>query len=156
AVVGDVVAEVGHRRWEDGRDPDGIDAQPLQVVQPLGDARQVAYAVVIGVLKPARVDLVDDAALPPLGLIHSLSVRPLRGAPAAWLTGAPPAARSCPGPQYRVRACGLAPPTDTAPLGSRPRQRRRQRSRSAAPGAEMPPPCGDPRQRSHTPRPRPR
>ena len=38
-VVGDVVAEVGHRRAEDRRQPDRVDAQPLEVVQAVEDAR---------------------------------------------------------------------------------------------------------------------
>ena len=65
AVVGDVVAEVGHRRRVEGRDPDGVDAEPAQVVEPLDDAAQVADAVAVAVLEAARVDLIDDAALPP-------------------------------------------------------------------------------------------
>ena len=65
AVVGDVVAEVGHRRPEDRRDPDGVDAEPLQVLEPGRDAREVADPVAVRVLERARVDLVDDARLPP-------------------------------------------------------------------------------------------
>ena len=38
AIVGDVVAEVGHRRGEDRREPDRIDAQFDQVIEPLADA----------------------------------------------------------------------------------------------------------------------
>ena len=65
-VVGDVVAEVGHRGGEDGGEPDGVDAEPLEVVEALDDAGEVADAVAVGVLEGAGVDLVDDAALPPL------------------------------------------------------------------------------------------
>ena len=65
AVVGDVVAEVGHRRrdrtarsrWRRRRASSGSRA--------VGDAAQVADAVAVAVLEAARVDLVDDAALPP-------------------------------------------------------------------------------------------
>ena len=39
AVVGDVVAEVAHRRPEDRRQPDGVDAEPGEVVEPRRDAR---------------------------------------------------------------------------------------------------------------------
>jgi hypothetical protein len=66
-VVGDVVAEVGHGRGVEGRDPEGVDAEGDEVVQARGDAGEVADAVTVRILKAARVDLVDDAGLPPLG-----------------------------------------------------------------------------------------
>ena len=64
-VVGDVVAEVGHRRGVEGRDPDRVDAEPGEVVEPAGDAGEVAGAVAGRIGEAARVDLVDDAGLPP-------------------------------------------------------------------------------------------
>jgi hypothetical protein len=67
-VVGDVVAEIHLRRGINGREPDGVDAQFLQVVEPRGNAVQVADAVSVRVLKTARVDLVDDGVLPPVNL----------------------------------------------------------------------------------------
>ena len=65
AVVGDVVAEVGHRRGEERRQPDRLDLQRVEMVEVGGDAAQVADAVAVGVGERARVDLVDGAALPP-------------------------------------------------------------------------------------------
>ena len=65
AVVRHVVAEVVHRAFEEGREPDAVHAQLRHIVQPLGDAVQVADAVAGGVLIAARVDLVDDTATPP-------------------------------------------------------------------------------------------
>src|SRR4051794_39125364 len=65
AVVRDVVAEVLHRRAEDRRDPDRVDAQPLQVIESLDDARNVAGAVTVRILERPRIDLIDDPALPP-------------------------------------------------------------------------------------------
>ncbi len=64
-VIGHVVAEVGHRRGIEGRDPDGVDTQPGEVVQPLADPVEVARAVAVRVREASRVDLVDDCALPP-------------------------------------------------------------------------------------------
>ena len=64
-VVRDVVAEVLHRRPVDRRQPDGVDAEPREVVEPAGQASQVADAVAVGVRERARVDLVDDRRLPP-------------------------------------------------------------------------------------------
>ena len=49
AVVGDVVAEVGHRRAEEGREPDGVDARASRDDRGRRDAGQVADAVAIGV-----------------------------------------------------------------------------------------------------------
>ncbi len=64
-VVGDVVAEVDLGRGVHGGDPDGVDAELLDVVEARGDAFDVADAVAVGVLKAAGVDLVDDGVLPP-------------------------------------------------------------------------------------------
>ena len=64
-VVGDVVAEVGVRRDGDRAQPDAVDAEPLQVVEPLDDPPQVADAVAVGVAERARIDLVERAFAPP-------------------------------------------------------------------------------------------
>src|SRR6266487_4582892 len=64
-VVRDVVAEVGERGGIDRREPEGVDAEPDQVVEPLDDPAQIADAVAVRVLERARVDLVDDRVLPP-------------------------------------------------------------------------------------------
>jgi hypothetical protein len=71
AEVGDVVAEIGHRRLEEWRHPDRIDPEARDVVQARDDARQIADAVVIGVLETARIDLVDDGTAPPRMRVHS-------------------------------------------------------------------------------------
>ena len=94
-VVGDVVAEVGHRRGEEGRQPDRVHAERalaavVQVVEAGDDPRQVADAVAVGVLEAARVDLVDDGAPPPAGLADAQS----RPSPASF----PPSAVATPGP----------------------------------------------------------
>ena len=65
AIVGDVIAEINHRRRVDGRDPDRVDAKADKIVEPPLDPLEVADAVAVGVLKGARVDLVDHARLPP-------------------------------------------------------------------------------------------
>ena len=64
-VVADVVAVVGLRRGVDRREPQDVDAEVGQVVQPLQDAAEVADAVAVGVLERAGIDLVDDGAGPP-------------------------------------------------------------------------------------------
>ena len=64
-VVRDVVAVVDARRGIHRRDPDGVDAEIVEVVEARGDALDVADAVAIGVLKAARIKLVDDGVTPP-------------------------------------------------------------------------------------------
>src|SRR5437870_4176479 len=65
AVVGNVVAEVGVRRDRDRAQPDGIDAKPLEIIEPADDTREVADAIAVRVLERTRIDLVDDAVAPP-------------------------------------------------------------------------------------------
>jgi hypothetical protein len=50
-VIGDVVTEISPRRWKDWRQPHSVDAEGLQIGQPLEDPFDVADAVGIGVLK---------------------------------------------------------------------------------------------------------
>ena len=73
-VLADVVAEVLHRRLEERGDPDRIDAEAGDVVEPCDDAWQVADAIAIAVGEAARIDLVDHGAAPPV------RVRRARGA----------------------------------------------------------------------------
>src|SRR5207248_3809224 len=61
----DVVAPVLVRRNGDRAQPDGVYAEPLEIVQALDDAAEVADAVTVGVGERADIDLVQDPALPP-------------------------------------------------------------------------------------------
>jgi hypothetical protein len=65
-VVGDVVAGVVLGRRVERREPDRVDAEVGEGVQPRGDAGQVADAVAVRVGERARVHLVDDGRAPPL------------------------------------------------------------------------------------------
>jgi len=53
-VVRDVVAEVGKRRGVDGGEPERVDAEPDEVLEPLRDSPQVSDAVAVGVLGRRR------------------------------------------------------------------------------------------------------
>ena len=66
AVVADVVAPVVERRRVDRVQPDRIDAERAQVVEMRGDAVEIADAVAVRIGERARIDLVEDGALPPL------------------------------------------------------------------------------------------
>ncbi len=47
AIIGDVVAEIAHRRGEEGRQPDRVDAEARDIVELCGDPRQIADAVAV-------------------------------------------------------------------------------------------------------------
>ena len=63
--VADVVAAVAQGRLVEGQQPEAVDAEPLEVVELLGEAPQVAGAVVVGVVEAADEDLVEDGPLVP-------------------------------------------------------------------------------------------
>ena len=65
AIIADVVAEILHRTGEERRDPDRIDAERGDMVEPPGDTRKVADPVAIRIHEAARIDLVDRRAAPP-------------------------------------------------------------------------------------------
>ena len=79
-VVGDVVAAVAQRRGEERRHPEAVDAEPVQVVELLGQAAEVADAVAVGVLEGAHQDLVEDRGLEPVRLVEVRRGRVAAGA----------------------------------------------------------------------------
>ena len=87
-VIGNVVAEIGHRRGKYRRQPDRVNAERAQVRQPRDDPGDVADPVGIGILKRSRIDLIENAVPPPviMPLIH-LADRPLLSRRAVfWLS----------------------------------------------------------------------
>ena len=68
--VGDVVATVAQRRGEERRHPQAVDAQPVQVVELLGQSAEVADPVAVGVLEGTDEHLVEDRGLEPVGLLE--------------------------------------------------------------------------------------
>jgi hypothetical protein len=77
--VGDVVAAVAQRRLVERQQPDAVDPEPLQVVELLGQAAEVAGAVAVGVEEAADVDLVEDRTLEP----QRVGLEPLARLPGA-------------------------------------------------------------------------
>src|SRR5262249_4303846 len=69
-IVRDVITEVCHWGRENRRQPNRIDAELDQIRQTLRDSSQVTNAVAVGVLKRPRIDLIDDAGLPPKCALH--------------------------------------------------------------------------------------
>ncbi len=67
-VVRDVVAAVPQRGLEERRQPEAVDAQPLQVVQLGRQPFEVPDAVAVAVLEGTHEDLVEHRALEPVGI----------------------------------------------------------------------------------------
>ena len=65
-IIADVIAHVLHRAAEEGREPDRIHAKRSQMLQPPGDAGQVADPVAIRVLKRPGIDLIGHRTTPPV------------------------------------------------------------------------------------------
>jgi hypothetical protein len=79
--VGDVVPAVTKRRGVEGQQPDAVDAEPLEVVELLRQAAEVARPVVVRVEERPRVDLVEDGRLEP----ERLALEPmLSHGPSLW------------------------------------------------------------------------
>ena len=64
-VVRDVVAIVAQRGGKERHEPEGVDAQILQVVQLLHQPGKIADAVVIAVAERADVQLINDGVFVP-------------------------------------------------------------------------------------------
>jgi hypothetical protein len=64
--VRDVVPVVPERRRVHRQDPQAVDAELLDVVEALGQSREVADPVAVAVLVGLDVDLVEDGVLVPV------------------------------------------------------------------------------------------
>ena len=64
-IIADVIAVVVVGRFINRREPDGVRAELADIFKPAGDAGQIPDAVAVGILKAARVNLVNRASLPP-------------------------------------------------------------------------------------------
>ena len=74
AIIGDVVSEVALRTFVNGRNPDGVDTQPFQIIKLFQHAFQVADAVAVAVLETSGPDLVNGHFLvPTLFDIHNFT-----------------------------------------------------------------------------------
>ncbi|MNX75929.1 hypothetical protein D3C86_1074200 [compost metagenome] len=69
-VVRDVVAVVPQRRGIHGQDPDAVDPQVLDVVEPARQPDEVAQPVPVAVLEGSDRDLVEDGVLVPVRRIR--------------------------------------------------------------------------------------
>ena len=74
-VIRDVVPAVAQGRGEEGREPQTIDAEPLEVVELVDQAPEVSGAVAVAVFERPDQDFVEHRRLEPLGLGASRCVR---------------------------------------------------------------------------------
>ncbi len=99
AVVGDVVAVVAAGRGVERQQPQRGDAEILQIVELVGQPREIADAVIVAVVKRLHMELVDDGVLVPklvvaasaAGTALAFSLASRRPTP---IGGKPPSARS--------------------------------------------------------------
>src|SRR5690349_6188145 len=72
-VIGDVVSVIAQGRREKRHEPDGIDPEVLQVVEPLRQSAEIAVSVARAVVKSPDVDLINDRVLVPKPCLQSQS-----------------------------------------------------------------------------------
>src|SRR5215470_11205027 len=65
AIIRNIVAVVAKRRREEGHQPNGVDAELLQVVEPLRQPTEVSVAVAAAVIKSADVNLINNCVFVP-------------------------------------------------------------------------------------------
>ena len=131
-IVADVVAVVVVRGGVDGREPDHVDAESLEVVEVLDDAPQVADAVAVAVCETPRIDLIDDRRLPPLVASRAHPTRGARcGRPVRADSRAARATRSASTAASTGERVGGTPPRRT-PRSSGPARRTRHPASGAA------------------------
>jgi hypothetical protein len=70
AIISDVISKIGHRRRINWCHPNRVDAKFHQIVESLDNTIQISYAVSVGVLKRARINLVDYSRLLPSEIVH--------------------------------------------------------------------------------------
>src|SRR5690242_10423665 len=64
-VIGDVVSEIEVRGGEEGRNPNCIHAEALQIIKARCDSVEITDAIAVGILEASRIDLVDHRAVIP-------------------------------------------------------------------------------------------
>jgi hypothetical protein len=78
-VIRDVIPVVPKRRRVEGKQPEDVDAESLQVIEFLGEAGEVADAVVVAVEEGAHVRLIDDGVFVPEGIGGERHLQPRSG-----------------------------------------------------------------------------
>jgi hypothetical protein len=66
AIICDVISKIRHGRTINRRNPYSVDAKGYNMIQAPNNPRKITDSIPIAILKWARVNLIDDTALPPL------------------------------------------------------------------------------------------
>ena len=74
-VIRDIIALIGERRAVDRLEPEDIDAEILQIIELIDDARKIADAVPVRITEALRIDLIRRFRVPPL-FLHSKYLPP--------------------------------------------------------------------------------
>ena len=69
-VISNIVAVVPQRRGTKGKEPQGGNAEVLQVVKFIGKPPEVAYSIAVAVKKGSDMQFVDDCLFEPHGVIN--------------------------------------------------------------------------------------
>ena len=69
AEIGDVIPAITQRRGIKRGQPQGVNAQPLDVIKLANQARYIAYSVAIGVIKSADHHLIKNGTAIPLRVV---------------------------------------------------------------------------------------
>src|SRR3954447_3877859 len=124
-VVADVVAVVAQRAGLERRQPERIDAEALEVVEPAGEPLEVATAVAVAVHERLDRQAVDDGVLVPEIGEHTVHIPQVRSREPVPVFPASPQGEP-PSPWQA---------TDTFPGGGRPSSTRSTRGHSSTPTA---------------------
>ena len=64
--VGNIIAIIDFRRFEDRIQPNHIDAQILNIIQTVDNTANIPDTIPVGVLKTHRIHLIHNQSMPPL------------------------------------------------------------------------------------------
>src|SRR4029434_4865344 len=73
-IVGDVIAVVTERRWIERKEPDGGNAEFLEIIQLFDQATEITHPVAVAVAEGLDVQLVDDRVLVPQRIDHVFAI----------------------------------------------------------------------------------
>jgi hypothetical protein len=114
-IIGDVVPVVFEWGWAEGQNPDGRDAEVLEIIQFLGQAPEVSHPIPVAVRERPHVELVDD----PVRLYRSEASSPAgraRRSPPRGVTVAAEAEHVCRRAAVRVEVTIV--PAAVPPVGA--------------------------------------
>ena len=71
AIICNVISKIRHGRRINWRNPNRVDAKTHNMVKALNNSWEIANSIAVGILKRPRINLIDDATLPPRQFLHA-------------------------------------------------------------------------------------